>query len=62
MPVTSVVAQPPTTRSRTAPNRPPPADNMDELARRLIEPISRLLRADLRHGRERAGRLHDRGR
>jgi hypothetical protein len=34
----------------------------DELARRLFEPVSRLLRADLRHGRERAGRGHDRRR
>jgi hypothetical protein len=36
--------------------------DVDELARRLFEPISRLLRADLRQGRERAGRLHDRRR
>ncbi|GAA4525399.1 hypothetical protein [Amycolatopsis samaneae] len=35
---------------------------MDELARRLVEPVSRLLRADLRAGRERAGRLHPRRR
>jgi hypothetical protein len=32
---------------------------LDELARRLLEPVGRLLRADLRHGRERAGRLYD---
>ncbi|UQI45675.1 hypothetical protein M1P56_15595 [Streptomyces sp. HU2014] len=31
----------------------------DELARRLLDPLSRLLRADLRRGRERAGRLYD---
>lgn len=32
---------------------------VEELARRLIDPLSRLLRADLRRGRERSGRLHD---
>ncbi|MGH3622031.1 MAG: hypothetical protein ACRDQ5_09610 [Sciscionella sp.] len=32
---------------------------LDELARRLLEPVGRLLRADLRQGRERAGRLYD---
>lgn len=36
--------------------------NIDDLARRLIEPVSRLLRAELRQGRERIGRLHDRRR
>jgi hypothetical protein len=35
---------------------------LDELARRLFEPVSRLLRADLRQGRERSGRLYDRRR
>ncbi|MEU6153065.1 hypothetical protein ABZ816_24000 [Actinosynnema sp. NPDC047251] len=34
----------------------------DGLARKLVEPIARLLRAELRTGRERAGRLHDRRR
>ncbi|MDI5970969.1 hypothetical protein POF50_016735 [Streptomyces sp. SL13] len=33
--------------------------DIDDLARRLIEPVSRLLRTDLRRGRERAGRPHD---
>jgi hypothetical protein len=36
--------------------------DLDDLARRLLEPVGRLLRAELRHGRERAGRLHDRRR
>ncbi|MBB5958266.1 hypothetical protein FHS29_004874 [Saccharothrix tamanrassetensis] len=36
--------------------------DLDSLARKLIEPVSRLLRAELRSGRERAGRLHDRSR
>ncbi|KRV50195.1 hypothetical protein AQ490_13800 [Wenjunlia vitaminophila] len=33
--------------------------DIEELARRLVEPVGRLLRADLRRGRERAGRLYD---
>ncbi|RKT88674.1 hypothetical protein SAMN05421805_1011715 [Saccharopolyspora antimicrobica] len=36
--------------------------DVEELARRLIEPVGRLLRAEFRHGRERIGRLHDRRR
>ncbi|MFD7659290.1 hypothetical protein ACFV4N_35395 [Actinosynnema sp. NPDC059797] len=36
--------------------------DLDDLARRLLEPVGRLLRAELRQGRERAGRLHDRRR
>ncbi|MGW5647453.1 hypothetical protein ACWEV3_37105 [Saccharopolyspora sp. NPDC003752] len=36
--------------------------DIDELARRLIEPVGRLLRAEFRHGRERIGRPHDRRR
>ncbi|GAA3733062.1 hypothetical protein GCM10022225_13970 [Plantactinospora mayteni] len=35
---------------------------LDELAHRLVEPISRLLRAELRLGRERSGRWLDGGR
>ncbi|MGC5529190.1 hypothetical protein [Streptomyces sp. SR-10] len=43
---------------------PPPANRLsgteiEELARRLLDPVSRLIRADLRRGRERSGRLHD---
>jgi hypothetical protein len=41
---------------------PSPADeppDLDDLARRLIEPVARLLRTELRRGRERAGRPHD---
>jgi hypothetical protein len=34
--------------------------DLDDLARRLLEPVGRLLRAELRQGRERAGLLHDR--
>lgn len=36
--------------------------DLDDLARRLLEPVGRLLRTELRHGRERAGRLYDRRR
>ncbi|MGR4882463.1 hypothetical protein ACIPUC_24095 [Streptomyces sp. LARHCF249] len=36
--------------------------HLDDLARRLAEPIGRMLRAELRTGRERAGRLLDGGR
>ncbi|MDO0928892.1 hypothetical protein QQY24_27055 [Streptomyces sp. TG1A-8] len=36
-----------------------PGIDLDDLARRLLDPVSRLLRADLRRGRERAGRPHD---
>ncbi|MEU9047880.1 MULTISPECIES: hypothetical protein [unclassified Kitasatospora] len=35
-----------------------PAD-LDELARRLVEPVGRLLRTELRRGRERSGRPYD---
>jgi hypothetical protein len=52
---------------RAAPQTAPTPDkpggqDLDDLARRLLEPVGRLLRAELRHGRERAGRLHDRRR
>ncbi|WP_189917869.1 hypothetical protein [Kitasatospora xanthocidica] len=33
--------------------------DLDELARRLIEPVGRLLRTELRRGRERGGRPYD---
>lgn len=36
--------------------------NLDELARRLLDPVVRLLRAELRHGREGVGRLRERRR
>ncbi|MER6592583.1 hypothetical protein ABT214_12155, partial [Micromonospora purpureochromogenes] len=36
--------------------------HLDELAHRLIGPLGRLLRAELRLGRERTGRLLDGGR
>ncbi|WP_158835740.1 hypothetical protein [Streptomyces sp. NRRL S-350] len=33
--------------------------DLDELARRLVEPVGRLLRTELRRGRERSGRPYD---
>ncbi|MFG2884116.1 hypothetical protein ACGFYV_17765 [Streptomyces sp. NPDC048297] len=36
-----------------------PGLDLDDLARRLLEPMTRLLRADLRRGRERTGRPYD---
>ncbi|MER7913883.1 extensin [Streptomyces sp. NPDC096068] len=51
------------TTSTTVP--PAPAESptqLDELARRLVTPLSRLLRAELRADRERVGRLRDHGR
>ncbi|WP_121390522.1 hypothetical protein [Actinokineospora cianjurensis] len=46
----------PRKRSRTDPT----ADqDLDDLARGLLDPLTRLLRAELRHGRERAGHRND---
>ncbi|MER5362314.1 hypothetical protein ABTZ94_30485, partial [Streptomyces sp. NPDC002785] len=53
------------TGSAGPPDAAPPAAHrvtgaeIEELARRLLDPVSRLIRADLRRGRERAGRLYD---
>ncbi|MFF8913253.1 hypothetical protein ACF08M_07980 [Streptomyces sp. NPDC015032] len=41
-----------------AANRVTAAD-IEELARRLLDPVSRLIRVDMRRGRERTGRLYD---
>jgi syndecan 1 len=38
---------------------PDPGLDLDDLARRLLDPVARLLRAELRRGRERTGRPHD---
>ncbi|MER8044700.1 hypothetical protein [Streptomyces sp. NPDC094032] len=48
-------------RARRPPDTPPQGaePDLDELARRLLDPVSRLLRTDLRRGRERAGRPFD---
>ncbi|WP_344328335.1 hypothetical protein, partial [Streptomyces macrosporus] len=36
-----------------------PGVDLDDLARRLLDPMARLLRTELRRGRERTGRSHD---
>ncbi|MEV0090297.1 extensin [Streptomyces sp. NPDC050738] len=46
-----------TPRASTEPDAPA---ELDALARRLVAPLSRLLRAELRSDRERVGRLRDR--
>ncbi|MER5263945.1 hypothetical protein ABTZ99_17925 [Actinosynnema sp. NPDC002837] len=56
------VAERTTTPKPTAEPTGPAHPDLDDLARRLLEPVGRLLRAELRHGRERAGLLHDRRR
>lgn len=61
----AATAQPATAQTPAPPARGAQAGEqaagieIEELARRLIEPVARLLRADLRRGRERAGRLYD---
>jgi len=42
------------------PRDPIDALDMDELARRLFEPLNRMLRAEIRLDRERSGRSHER--
>jgi syndecan 1 len=44
-----------------SPQTPPddPGLDLDDLARRLLDPVSRLLRTELRRGRERTGRPYD---
>ncbi|MGW0939379.1 hypothetical protein [Streptomyces sp. NPDC002666] len=64
VPVRVVQPKPaPATTAPTAPGTPQPNEatgvDIEELARRLLDPVSRLLRADLRRGRERSGRPYD---
>ncbi|MFF2012406.1 hypothetical protein ACFVWY_25445 [Streptomyces sp. NPDC058195] len=71
VPVRAVQAKPAAAPGHTGPAAPAEAATADtpahritgadieELARRLIDPVSRLIRADLRRGRERTGRLYD---
>ncbi|MFJ2582599.1 hypothetical protein [Kitasatospora aureofaciens] len=72
VPLTAVPARTPITVQAAPPTAPPsqaapppaepvgggPAD-LDELARRLVEPVGRLLRTELRRGRERSGKPYD---
>ncbi|MFK0096839.1 hypothetical protein [Streptomyces sp. NPDC091040] len=60
VPVTVVQRQPAPAPAPERPAEPPAADlDVEDLARRLIDPVARLLRADLRRGRERSGRPYD---
>ncbi|MFF6811997.1 hypothetical protein ACFZAG_19185 [Streptomyces sp. NPDC012403] len=45
--------------NRSADSPQNPGADLDDLARRLIDPLARLLRAELRRGRERTGRPYD---
>jgi hypothetical protein len=54
----------PATSGKAAVRRPggpqdDPGLDLDDLARRLLDPVSRLLRTELRRGRERTGRPYD---
>ncbi|MER5772228.1 hypothetical protein ABT122_31230, partial [Streptomyces sp. NPDC001985] len=68
VPVRASPLKPPEPSAMTGPGTPgtpTPAParvtsaEIEELARRLLDPVSRLIRADLRRGRERAGRPYD---
>jgi hypothetical protein len=48
-----------TPTGRDLPSARPSRQELDELARQLIGPLSRLLKAELRMDRERNGRLRD---
>nr|MYU54986.1 hypothetical protein [Streptomyces sp. SID7805] len=66
-PTTTRTAPSSTTPAVTSASAPPPpafttAAELDDLARKLVAPLSRLLRAELRSDRERIGRLRDHGR
>ncbi|WP_188271157.1 hypothetical protein [Streptomyces sp. CBMA291] len=63
-PVTRTASAPPSVqRGLAEPSREAESPTqLDELARRLVTPLSRLLRAELRADRERVGRLRDHGR
>jgi syndecan 1 len=61
-PVSRTAASGTARRAGAPPDPGPDRDDLDDLARRLLDPVSRLLRAELRRGRERMGRPHDRRR
>ncbi|MGW5939935.1 hypothetical protein ACWIG3_32820 [Streptomyces celluloflavus] len=66
-PTTTRTAPSSSTPAVTSASAPPPpafttAAELDDLARKLVAPLSRLLRAELRSDRERIGRLRDHGR
>ncbi|MFC7924296.1 hypothetical protein [Streptomyces cinereoruber] len=59
---TTAPVQQATAMEPAAPSGSESPAQLDELARRLVTPLSRLLRAELRADRERVGRLRDHGR
>ncbi|MEW1892927.1 hypothetical protein [Streptomyces sp. NPDC085659] len=59
VPVTVVQRQPAQAPAPERPAEPTQDVDVEDLARRLIDPVARLLRADLRRGRERSGRPYD---
>ncbi|MEU3556732.1 hypothetical protein AB0E65_21325, partial [Streptomyces fragilis] len=56
---TGSASAPAGSRARGADPAQDPGLDLDDLARRLLDPVARLLRAELRRGRERTGRPHD---
>ncbi|MFF7123284.1 hypothetical protein [Streptomyces sp. NPDC008240] len=62
-PGTSTTSSTSTASSRRTPHRAgapqDPGIDLDDLARRLLDPMARLLRTELRRGRERTGRPYD---
>ncbi|MGG7575914.1 hypothetical protein [Streptomyces sirii] len=61
-PTTGTNPPTPTTPTAAPTDHPTDPAALDALARRLVAPLSRLLRAELRGDRERIGRLRDHGR
>jgi syndecan 1 len=55
----AVPERPGTQAHRAADNPQTPGADLDDLARRLLDPLARLLRTELRRGRERTGRPYD---
>ncbi|MYV38972.1 hypothetical protein GT030_08820, partial [Streptomyces sp. SID1328] len=56
---TTGTKQPGKNSTRTKPPAPDSSPDLDDLARRLLDPVSRLLRNELRRGRDRTGRPFD---
>ncbi|MFF9911646.1 hypothetical protein [Streptomyces sp. NPDC013457] len=50
---------PPAAAAKSTPASNPRGPEIEELARQLIDPVARLLRAEMRRGRERTGRPYD---
>ncbi|MCE0445643.1 hypothetical protein LT493_13340 [Streptomyces tricolor] len=59
MPAKAAPTRSPQRSARHAEPPPEPGLDLDDLARRLLDPVARLLRAELRRGRDCTGRPHD---